>query len=923
MSSSINRSEIEILIVEDSRTQAEQLAALLEHRGYTVRIANDGRQALEMMREAPPSLVISDIVMPNLDGYGMCHAAKRDDRLRNTPIILVTTLSDPSDVLRGLECGADNFIRKPVDERYLMSRIEYLLMNRELRLHQKTQMGIEIDLRGQRYFINSDRQQMLDLLISTYEQAVDLNSELSRRERELADSNEVLDGLYRIADELNRGVSVAAVIRSALSRISELPDVRAASITIGAETNVAASGGNQEYVDSPSQLEFPLVTHDSRPGGVLRVAPVDDEGFAIARENMLASVSNQISVALERAHLFENLEQLVGERTVEVANLNRLYSMLSGINTSIVRIQSVDELFKEVCRVAVDEGDLPFAWVALTSDATRADPYIVCTEPRPDHPAPTALPGLLSRLQMEGYVSRAFDSNGPLVVNDVQRSDPELGHLVGEKCESIAILPLYLDGGRVGVFVLHARDAYSFDDKKEFALLNEIGGDISFALGHQEKTKQLNYLAYFDNITELPNRALFADRLHQALADADRQKHTVAVAVLDLDRFKTINDSLGHSVGDMFLKAVAHRFQQSVREGDTVARLAGDEFAFIFAGISKEDNAGHVIGKIMACFSEPFGIAGHELFSSASVGLSMFPADGRDSDELIRNADAAMYRAKSEGRNTYQFYSADMTVKARERLSIENALRTALKKNEFLLHYQPVVDLQSGTVVGVEALIRWQHPERGLVPPFQFIPIAEESSLIVDLGAWVLEEACRQVAQGWRDVPATMNVAVNVSTKQFLHGDFYATVSDVLGRTGLAPGRLTLEITESHLMHNLSDMIETMKRLGDLGIQFSIDDFGTGYSSLSYLRQLPIANLKVDRSFIMNLPGNTDDASITEAIISMAHSLKQRVIAEGVETVEQLEFLRAHGCDAVQGYYFSKPLPAADLVSVFERGFKR
>ncbi|HEX6929239.1 MAG TPA: EAL domain-containing protein [Gammaproteobacteria bacterium] len=946
------RNDVEILIVEDSTTQAEQLAAILEHHGYAPAVAPDGEQALDMLRRRPPALVISDVVMPKLDGYGLCSAIKGDDDIKHVPVILVTTLSDPNDVLRGLECGADNFIRKPIDEHYLLSRIDYLLMNRALRKHQKTQMGMEIDLRGQRHFINSDRQQILDLLISTYEQAVDLNKELTQRERELARSNEVLDSLFRIADELNGTVGEREVVERVLDRVMELPDVHAGWIATGDENGqprIMAVRNLALNVDYESLVEMdedalgvqcharvPFRLPQSGKAGAMSVVSFNEDGFDEGQMQLLNSIGNQLAIALERAEMYEHLEQMVADRTAlltaemeerkrqeaHVARLNRLYSVLSGINTTIVRVRTREELFAQVCRIAVEQGQFALAWIAKVDPGTKRVIYMRGAAGGGNEVEYEDLDKASADLWRCEVISGVLQTGEFAVCNTITSEQRTLTHWIGETpddCRALIALPLFRDEECVGVLALYTSIPDVFDEE-EMRLLTEIAGDIGFALGYQEKEQRLHYLAYFDSITGLPNRSLFADRLNQAVFEAERHKRTVGVAMLDLDRFKTINDSLGHTVGDAFLKAVADRLQESVREGDTVARIAGDEFGFVLADMRHEEDASYVANKILGSFAAPFTAAGHELFAGASLGIAVFPSDGSRSDELIRNADAAMYRAKESGRNGYQFYSPEMTLKARDRLALENALRHALKKEEFLLHYQPVVDLATDRIIGVEALVRWQNAERGLVSPLDFIPIAEDTSLIVDLGAWVLEEACRQATSGWPDARPDLRLAINVSTRQFLQGDLRAQVESALERTGMDPKRLTLEITESRLMQNVEEMVAVMRALGELGVRFSIDDFGTGYSSLAYLKNLPIANLKIDRSFVMNVPDNADDSTIVRTIVTMAHSLNQRVIAEGVETAQQLEFLRTLGCDAVQGYYFSKPLPAGELHALLGKG---
>jgi diguanylate cyclase (GGDEF)-like protein/PAS domain S-box-containing protein len=432
----------------------------------------------------------------------------------------------------------------------------------------------------------------------------------------------------------------------------------------------------------------------------------------------------------------------------------------------------------------------------------------------------------------------------------------------------------------------------------------------------KEAEGKIQYLAHFDSLTGLPNRALLQDRLKQALAAASRHKKQLSLLFLDLDHFKNINDSLGHDVGDLLLQAVAERLQGCVREGDTVSRLGGDEFVVVLLDIQKSDNAAYVAQKIVDELAVPFSLGEHVLYVTSSIGISLFPEDGRNSDILIRNADSAMYSAKTGGRNDYRFFTQDMNEQALARLALEIDLRQALALGEFRLHYQPQISSETGKVIGMEALIRWQHPVRGMVSPASFIPLAEELGLIVSIGDWVLREACRQnrawQVQGLPPVP----IAVNLSALQFLQQNLPDKIHAILEETGLEPRYLELELTESTFMQDAEQTITMLQTLKAMGLQLAIDDFGTGYSSLSYLKRFPIDKLKIDQSFVRHLASDPDDAAIARTIINMGHSLRLEVIAEGVETAEQLVFLETEGCDHIQGYYFSKPL-AADEFSVF------
>ena len=433
---------------------------------------------------------------------------------------------------------------------------------------------------------------------------------------------------------------------------------------------------------------------------------------------------------------------------------------------------------------------------------------------------------------------------------------------------------------------------------------------------------EMSHMAQHDVLTNLPNRTLLQDRLTQAIATASRNNFRIAVLFLDLDGFKHINDSLGHATGDRLLQLVAKRLLAAVRTSDTVSRLGGDEFVILLSEVAHAGDAGVKASKILSALGAPFEIEQNTLRITASIGVTTYPEDGQSAELLMRNADLAMYQAKEKGRSTYQFFEKGMNIRAVERQSIEGDLRCALERNEFVMHYQPKIDLKTGEITGVEALIRWQHPKRGLVGPLQFISIAEDSGLMLPIGKWALRESCRQ-AKAWQDAGlAPVEMAVNVSSVEFRNDEFLEGISMVLKETGLEPRCLELELTESVLMQHAEFSVPVLQQLKAMGVRLAIDDFGTGYSSLSYLRQFPIDTLKVDQSFIHEINADTDEATIISAVINMGCRMKHRVIAEGVETAEQLAFLRAHGCDEGQGYYFSRPMPAEKTAKLLEMGME-
>lgn len=457
--------------------------------------------------------------------------------------------------------------------------------------------------------------------------------------------------------------------------------------------------------------------------------------------------------------------------------------------------------------------------------------------------------------------------------------------------DDVTITPIIGDTGKIEHFIAIKRN---ITDKKV----------------HQQR---MDHLAHHDPLTGLPNRLLFGDRLTQHLAHSRRDGQMLAVMFLDLDRFKLINDTLGHNAGDLLLKEVATRLKVTLREVDTIARMGGDEFTIILADVKSESHAEELAGRIIEVVCKPFFIDGRELFVTASIGISLYPTNGLDAETLVRNADTAMYRAKELGRDTYQLYTESLNTAMLERMTMEHSLRKAIEQDEFVLHYQPRVDLRTGQILGAEALVRWRHPELGLVPPNQFIPLAEETGLIVPIGEKVISAACEQNRAWHNNGLPPISIAVNVSARQFQQQDLVGTVRQILSESGLNPRFLDIELTESTLMQNPELAVEVLSDLKAMGVRISIDDFGTGYSSLSYLKRFPIDTVKIDRSFIRDITTNPDDAAIAGAVVAMAHSLNLSVIAEGVETIEQLEFLRAINCDEIQGYFISHPIPADDF----------
>jgi diguanylate cyclase (GGDEF)-like protein/PAS domain S-box-containing protein len=619
--------------------------------------------------------------------------------------------------------------------------------------------------------------------------------------------------------------------------------------------------------------------------------------------------------------IIEGLAMDITERRLaqsRLAYLTRVHAVLSGINSLIVRVADRDELFRESCRIAVEAAGFRMAMLAVIDRETGKVVPVASAGKGEDLMSDIRATLASDQVASTTMVSQAIREKKPIVSNKTL-DDPQLrlgNKYVQAGVRSLVVLPLLVAGQAHGVLALYATES-DFFHREELHLLQELAANVAFAIDHVDKQERLNYLAYYDVLTGLANRSLFLERLAQYMRSATGGRHRLAIGLIDLERFKNINDSLGRAAGDTLLKQVAEWLTRNIGDASLLARIDADHFAIVMPEVRQHDQLiGLVENTIEAFQNNPFHLDDAVFRITAKVGMALFPHDGASADILFRNAEAALKQAKAIG-DRYLFYTKQMTAGVTSKLTLENKLRHALDHGQFVLHYQPKVSLASGKITGVEALIRWNDPRTGLMLPDQFIPVLEETGLINEVGRWALQQAAEDYLRWLGKGLAAVRVAVNVSPLQLRHRGFITEIAQVVaGDPRLAAG-LELEITESLIMADVRNSIISLQAVRAMGVSIAIDDFGTGFSSLSYLARLPLDTLKIDRSFVVDMTASQQGLSLVATIINLAHSLKLTVVAEGVETEEQLRLLRLLGCDEMQGYLFSRPVPS----DIFETRF--
>jgi diguanylate cyclase (GGDEF)-like protein/PAS domain S-box-containing protein len=857
---------IKVLLAEDMPTEAELGLRELKRAGLRVshRIVDTEAGFRGALDDFRPDIILSDFNMPQFDGMAALMIAR--EICPHIPFIFVSGTIGEEYAIRALKNGAT----------------DYVLKTNLVRLPAAVERALD-----------------------------DARSFEARRaaERELGATRETLASIFESLEDVLWSISLpGGEIMYASPAVARVYGRTQEDFTQDSNAwRDAICDADRAHVDAAWAELISGGVYDTEyrirhPDGSLRWISArgrlirDAHGTPVRADGMARDISDKI------------------EQRQRIERLSRIRNVSSNINSALVRIRDRDSLFEEVCRITADVGGFHASRIGVVDAASPEIRWVAWRGIDPEVNRALAASTDENSPVGRGIVGRSVRSGETVIANDLISSGGSVHRetLLNSGARASVCLPLTVERETIAALVLHSSEP-GFFDQEEVQLLNELAGNISFALEMIAKREKLDYLAYYDPLTGLPNRSLFEDRLTGAIEAASRNGGMLAVLMFDLERFRALNDTFGRHIGDRLLQELAVRLKDGASDSTRVARFGGDLFAVLFPSIRREtDVVREMIEKVSAILDLPFLLDGHEVQIAAKAGIAVYPNDGTDPDALFRNAEATLKKAKASG-DRYLFYAPEINERVAERLLMEYKLRKALKDNQFVLHFQPKVDLATGKLQGLEALIRWNDGEGGLVPPGRFVPVLEDTGLILEAGKWVIDEAIATYRDWRRRGLATPRIAVNVSALQLREKDFADKVAAALSGESVEDCRLDLEITESLLMEDIAGSIHKLQAIRKLGVRIALDDFGTGHSSLGYLSRLPIDTLKIDRSFVVGMTENADDTSIVSSIISLAQTLRLNVVAEGVETENQAKLLRLLRCDQMQGYLFSKPLPKGEL----------
>jgi diguanylate cyclase (GGDEF)-like protein len=940
-----------ILVVDDNATNRRLLTVILKHEGHVTLEAGDGSDGLAAARATRPQLVISDILMPSMDGYEFVRRLRLDPELGMIPVIFYTAHYHEREARALAEsCGVARVLVKPCPVADMLAAVEGSLTGTRAVTVKPVEEGF--DHEHLRLVTNklSEKAQALQIANARLEALAELNVQLASERDPDSLIEKVCRGARNLLGARSAVLAVSEKGTSDTLRFSTCgiefnggdaprPKLDAGLLgrVLAQQRPLRQSADNGEllhtglppaYPDAQSFLAAPVMSPTRAHGWICLLDKVGANGFDATDERVLSILGAQVGRIYENSSLYQEVEQHAAQLAVEIEErkiaarkiqqLNRIYALLSAINSLIVRVSDRGELLREACRLAVEEGKFRLAWCGWCDGG--AELRVVASAGGSSELLQHPVIRLDGPGGQDTLLATAWRTRQPQICNDIAAEPGRVisrADLLSRGFQAIAVLPFELEGKFVGCLNLLADEVNFFDDA-EARLLGDLAGDISFALDHIEKSERLNYLAYYDAVTGLANRTLFIERLSLQVASAAREGQRLALVIEHLERFDAVNDSLGRPAGEELVRQLGERFVECVGDATAVARIGPDRFAAILFNLNEEREVARAIEEWRRQWlGAPFRVHGQEITMVARAGAAVFPGDGRDGVTLLKNAEAALNKARDTG-ETHMFYTHGLAEGIAERLGLESSMRGALQREEFVLYYQPKVDLSTRRLMGVEALIRWQNPELGLLSPDKFIPLMEGNGMIVEVGAWVLRRAVQDRAL-WseRGLPAP-RVAVNVSTMQIRRESFVRTVTEVLRLAGREAG-IDIEITESVIMDNVADNIQKLAAIRDMGVGIALDDFGTGYSSLGYLAKLPVETLKIDRSFIATMTEDTGAMTLVSTVISLAHSLKLNAVAEGVETEEQAKLLGVLGCDQIQGYLVSKPLTFEDMTAFLSR----